>query len=266
MQTRDFQTNNMFSSSRSPAKRSARPSDDNPVVECSSVTRTYKRGSRSIFNRRTSDIPSVTALENVSLAIYPGELTTIAGPSGSGKSTLLHLLAAIDTPTRGTVTLAGNEITELSTRQRTKLRLNHVGIVFQHFHLLPSLSAKANVALPLVERGLSKSVRTERAISLLDDVGLGDRVDHRPSQLSGGEQQRVAIARALVTQPDLLIADEPTGELDTETGQQIIDLFTSIADNCAIVVATHDQSVLSQIKNTIRLRDGRLESDSSGER
>ena len=205
----------------------------------------------------------MTALNDVSLTIPAGKVTTIAGPSGSGKSTLLHLLAAIDTPTHGRVTLAGTDIAQLSTRQRTRFRLDHVGIVFQHFHLLPSLSAKSNVALPLVERGLSKSARTNRAVSLLDDVGLGDRVDHKPGELSGGEQQRVAIARALVTDPDLLVADEPTGELDTETGQQIIDLFASLADDRAIVVATHDPSLLAQVGTTIRLRDGRLESGTS---
>jgi len=171
----------------------------------------------------------------------------------------LHLLATLDTPTAGELRVAGEDVRRLSERGRAKLRLEHIGLVFQRFHLLPALSARANVALPLVELGWSKRKRRERAEGLLDDVGLGDRATHRPGQLSGGEQQRVAIARALATEPDLLIADEPTGELDTATGRQVLDLFESLGEDHAIVMASHDQPTLAIADRVISLRDGRVQ-------
>ena len=198
----------------------------------------------------------MTALDDVSLTVQRGEIVGISGPSGSGKSTLLHLLAALDTPTSGTVSINGTDTTSLSERGRTHLRLSTIGIIFQRFHLLPALSARANVALPLVERGLSKNARHERATHLLMRVGLEDRTKHKPGELSGGEQQRVAIARALATDPAVLIADEPTGELDTETGARILDLFTELAGDHAIVVASHDQPTLDAADRLIQLRDG----------
>jgi putative ABC transport system ATP-binding protein len=227
-----------------------------PVVQCTGVTREYTRGSGSWFGSR--DRPTVTALDGVSLSIHPGEVVGIAGPSGSGKSTLLHLLAALDTPTSGEVTVAGERLSSLSGRQRGQLRLANVGIVFQHFHLLPSLSARANVALPLVQQGIGKRGRRERATELLSEVGLADRADHRPAQLSGGEQQRVAIARALSTDPDLVIADEPTGELDTATGEVVLDVLAALGDEQAVVVASHDQQALDRTDHCLHLQDGQI--------
>jgi len=192
----------------------------------------------------------------VSLGVDRSELVGIAGPSGSGKSTLLHLLAGLDTPTSGTIRIGGDETTALSGRKRTQLRLNRIGLVFQRFYLLPSLSARSNVALPLVEQGVGRTQRRERAEQLLAEVGLGDRVDHRPSELSGGEQQRVAVARALVTDPDLVIADEPTGELDTETGKQVLDVLATTGEGRAVVIASHDERALDRTDRVIRLLDG----------
>lgn len=229
------------------------------VVSCRDVTRRYTRGADSLFSNR--DRPTVTALDSVSVSIEPGEFVGIAGPSGSGKSTLLHLLAGLDVPTEGTVIIDGTDTTPLSEQQRATLRLETVGIVFQHFYLLPSLSARSNVALPLVEQGVGKRSRHSRAEQLLQQVGLGDRMDHKPGELSGGEQQRVAIARSLATNPRLLIADEPTGELDTTTGQQILNLLAATTDGRAVVVASHDEQVLEQTDRIIRLRDGRLTDD-----
>ncbi|WP_435196342.1 ABC transporter ATP-binding protein [Natronomonas sp. EA1] len=219
-----------------------------PVVTCDAVRRTYRRGRGA---------PTVVALDEVSLAIDAGELVGITGASGSGKSTLLHLLAGLDTPDSGRVTIAGHDVGARSERARARIRLDHVGIVFQRFHLLPALSARANVALPLVEQGVPKAERRERATALLDRVGLGDRTDHRPGELSGGEQQRVAIARALATEPELLIADEPTGELDSETGARVIDLLGELASDRAVVVASHDDAVVAAADRVLELRDGR---------
>ncbi|WP_193310593.1 ABC transporter ATP-binding protein [Halorubrum halophilum] len=228
------------------------------IVRCNNVTRTFTRGGRTGRFRRggATTAETVTAVADVSLTIAAGELVGLAGPSGSGKTTLLHLLAGLDTPTSGSVTVANTETTQLSRRQRTRLRLDHVGIVFQHFHLLPSLSARANVALPLVELGYSKRRRRERASDLLTQVGLSDRLQHRPGELSGGEQQRVAVARALATDPQLVVADEPTGELDTETGKQVLDLLADVADERAVVLASHDKQALDRTTRQIRLRDG----------
>jgi putative ABC transport system ATP-binding protein len=206
------------------------------------------------------ETPTVTALDGVNLSIERGEIVGCAGPSGSGKSTLLHLLAGLDTPTHGIVSFDGTDLTSLSERARTRHRLDHVGIVFQHFHLLDSLSARANVALPLVELGRPKRERQQRASELLRAMGLDDRITHRPAQLSGGEQQRVAIARALVTNPDLVIADEPTGELDTETGKQVLQRFREVATerNTAVVIASHDEPTLAIADRLVRMRDGKI--------
>lgn len=235
---------------------SAPHSTQSSVVSCVDVTRQYTRGRTSRFSRGSN--PIVTALDEISVDIQPGEFVGIAGPSGSGKSTLLHLLAGLDTPTDGTVTLAGTTTSGLSEQQRARLRLAHVGIVFQHFYLLPSISARGNVGLPLVEKGVGTKTRRKKATQLLEQVGLADRTDHKPGQLSGGEQQRVALARALVTDPSVLIADEPTGELDTATGEQIISMLSEHTDDRAVIVASHDDQVLSQTDRVIRLRDGRV--------
>lgn len=235
-------------------------SSQSPLIECNSLTRSYALGDNKegIFGWRSTDTPTVTALSDINLTIQRGEIVGCAGPSGSGKSTLLHLLAGLDTPTTGSVVFEGTQLNSLSKRARTQHRLDHVGIVFQHFHLLESLSARANVAIPLVELGKSKRERRERATELLEAMGLGDRVTHRPAQLSGGEQQRVAIARALVTNPDLVIADEPTGELDTQTGKQVLRRFREVASNLntAVVIASHDEPTLAIVDRLVRMRDG----------
>jgi putative ABC transport system ATP-binding protein len=205
----------------------------------------------------------VTALRNVSLSIELGEFTVIAGASGSGKTTLLHLLGGLKPPTDGRVTIMGRDTAALSERQCATLRRNHVGIVFQRFHLLPALTARANVAVPLIERGVSRARRRDRATALLERVRMGDRLAHRPGELSGGEQQRVAIARALVGDPDLVIADEPTGELDTETGGTIVDILRELARERAVVVATHDEHVIREADRVIELTDGAVITDDS---
>nr|WP_240318909.1 ABC transporter ATP-binding protein [Halorussus rarus] len=227
------------------------------------MSRTYERGGDGgwfSFGSDDSDDrrPTVTALDEVSLTIERGEFVGLSGPSGSGKSTLIHLLSGLDAPTDGTVTLAGEDVSALSQKELTRLRLEQVGIVFQRFHLLPSLSARANVALPLVERGMGKSERREEAAELLDRVGLGDRQDHRPGELSGGEQQRVAVARALAGDPLVVFADEPTGELDTETGAVILDLLADLAEDRAVVLASHDEQALDRTDRVIRLLDGQV--------
>lgn len=240
------------------------------VVECSNVSREYERGGGGSWlpfvGGESGDRPTVKALDDVSLGIERGEFVGLSGPSGSGKSTLIHLLAGLDAPTSGTVTLAGEDVASLSQKRLTRLRLEQVGIVFQRFHLLPSLSARANVALPLVERGVPKRERRERAASLLERVGLGERQTHRPGELSGGEQQRVAVARALAGDPLVVFADEPTGELDTDTGERILDLLADLATDRSVVLASHDQRALDRTDRVIRLVDGRRQDDATVKR
>jgi putative ABC transport system ATP-binding protein len=215
------------------------------------VTRRYARGKAN----------PVLALREVSLSIALGEFVAVIGASGSGKSTLLHLLAALDTPTEGRVSVAGTDTAAIGRRGRTRLRREQIGIVFQRMHLFPALTARSNVALPLVEAGVGRRERHEWADELLDRVGLGDRLDHRPDELSGGERQRVAVARALVLDPELVIADEPTGELDTATGEQVLELFREAASDRAVVVASHDDEVAAAADRVIELRDGRRVDD-----
>ncbi len=234
---------------------------DSPVVSATDVTRSYTRGSSGGLFGGNRSATTVTALDGVSVSIDAGELVGIAGPSGSGKSTLLHLLAALDAPTSGHVEIGGRDTTALSSRDRTRLRREEIGIVFQRFHLLSALTATQNVALPLIERGVGKQSRRKRAADLLEQVGLGDRLSHRPAELSGGEQQRVAVARALAGEPELLIADEPTGELDSEAGAAVMDLLADLATDRAVVVASHDQAVLERVDRVIRLRDGQVVTD-----
>ncbi|MDG5821304.1 ABC transporter ATP-binding protein [Natronococcus sp. A-GB7] len=231
------------------------------VVSASDVRKVYTQGSNPGRIARAlgrSPPPTISAVDTVSLAVSQEEIVGLAGPSGSGKSTLLHILAGLEHPTEGTVTFQGTELAALSRRGRTRHRLEHIGIVFQHFHLLNSLSARANVALPLVELGVGKRQRRQRATDLLERVGLGDRITHRPGELSGGERQRVAIARALVTDPALVVADEPTGELDTDTGRTILQEFQRVAENRAVVLASHDRETLDICDRLLRLRDGSI--------
>ncbi len=246
------------SNPRRQSEGAERDRDVTAVVRLDSVTHEYSASGRGI---RSNEERSVTALRDVSVAIDPGEIVGLRGPSGSGKSTLLHTITGLLVPTEGRVTLCGTELTTLSDRERTRLRRRHVGIVFQRFHLLPSLSARANVALPLVQAGVPRARRRERATALLEQVGLAGRVTHLPGELSGGERQRVAIARALSTDPDVLVADEPTGELDTETGRDVLSLLTALGENRAVVVASHDEPTLAVADRVLSLRDGRVVGD-----
>ncbi|MXV61827.1 ATP-binding cassette domain-containing protein [Natronorubrum sp. JWXQ-INN-674] len=228
------------------------------AVRCTDVTHEY--GGRSSWLGSDAG-RSVTALRDVSLEIRSNEVVGLTGPSGSGKSTVLHAIAGLVVPTAGTVELLGTDLTTRSETERTRLRRESVGLVFQQFHLLPALSAAANVALPLVQLGYGRRDRRTRARELLEQVGLGDRVDHRPGELSGGEQQRVAIARSLVTDPDVVLADEPTGELDTETGMAILALLVDVADERTVVLATHDERAVDRMHRVVRLLDGEVIDD-----
>jgi putative ABC transport system ATP-binding protein len=203
---------------------------------------------------------TVHALRGVSLEIGAGEYVAVAGPSGSGKSTLLQLIGGIDTPSAGTVQILGTSLSSLSDSELTRLRLTRVGFIFQRFHLLPVLTARENVELPMAEAGVPRRVRQARALELLTYVGLADRAGHRATQLSGGEMQRVAIARALANRPALLLADEPTGELDAATGEEILALFRRIhADGTTLIVVTHDERLAAQAGLVIHMLDGRIQ-------
>jgi putative ABC transport system ATP-binding protein len=220
-----------------------------PVVEARDVVRTFPMPAGP-----------VVAVRGVSLAIETGAFVSICGPSGCGKSTLLHLLGCVDTPSGGQLLVEGRDVGALGDAGRSALRLSKIGFVFQRFFLLPMLTAWENVELPQAEAGLERGLRRRRTAELLDYVGLGHRAHHRPSQLSGGEAQRVAIARALANRPRLLLADEPTGELDQATGQQIVGLFERVhADGTTVVVVTHDTAIAARTQRTLWMRDGRLE-------
>ncbi len=206
----------------------------------------------------------VAALRDVSLGIADGEYLGVVGPSGCGKSTLLHVLGCVDLPTTGRIKFQGRDVSGLSDADRSRLRLREIGFVFQRFFLLPMLAAFENVELPQAEAGVARAARRARARELLDFVGLGRRADHRPSELSGGEMQRVAIARALANRPRLLLADEPTGELDQATGEQIISLLDRLhADGTSVVVVTHDPAVASRAHRLVTMRDGQIVEDST---
>jgi len=201
----------------------------------------------------------VEALRDVSLDVHRGDYVAISGPSGCGKSTLLHILGCVDTPSRGTLLFEGREVGRLSDRERSRIRLTRVGFVFQRFYLIPMLTARENVEMVQSEAGIPAAARRARAAELLDYVGLAARADHRPSQLSGGEMQRVAIARALANRPSIVLADEPTGELDEETGEQIAALFDRLSrDGTALVVVTHNASLAARAKRRLAMRSGRF--------
>jgi putative ABC transport system ATP-binding protein len=206
----------------------------------------------------------VIAVADVTLQIAAGDHLAIRGPSGCGKSTLLHMLGCVETPTSGTLLFRGDDVTKLSDRQRSLLRLRQIGFVFQRFFLLPMLTAAENIELPQSESGVPKAEQRKRTRELLEYVGLAARADHRPSELSGGEMQRVAIARALANRPGLLLADEPTGELDRTTGEQIAALLDRVnADGTALVIVTHDPALAERCTRVLTMRDGRIESESS---
>lgn len=225
-----------------------------PVVVARDVHRTYRMKGEDVH-----------ALRGVDLAVEAGDFLAVTGPSGSGKSTLLHVLGGVDTPTRGRVTLAGTDPAALSSEARARLRLRTVGLVFQRFHLLPMLTARENVELPMAEAGAGRRDRRRRADALLERVGLSDRADHRPGELSGGQRQRVAVARALANRPALVLADEPTGELDRATGRGLLELFRELADDgTAVVVATHDLELAGVASRRLELVDGRFRPEAAG--
>ncbi|HET7241340.1 MAG TPA: ABC transporter ATP-binding protein [Gemmatimonadales bacterium] len=221
------------------------------MLRCDALTKTYRSGGREL-----------TVLNDISFAVDPGGFVAVVGPSGSGKTTLLGLLAGLDRPTSGTVHLDGADLTALDGDALARLRGGKIGFVFQSFQLIPTLTARENVQVPLELRGESAA---ERATELLQRVGLADRADHYPAQLSGGEQQRVALARAFSTRPKVLFADEPTGNLDARTGAGIIDLMTELNRDLGttLVLVTHDLDLASRARRTIRLADGRIVADTA---
>ncbi len=222
------------------------------VLQARGLAKTYGEGAAR-----------VEALRGIDLAVRPGEFLAIMGPSGSGKSTLLHLLAGVEQPSSGQVLLEGRDLAQLSDDERTLIRRRRLGFVFQHFNLLPILTAAENVSLPLLLDGVAAAEADERAHRALALVGVDHRATHLPSELSGGEQQRVAVARALAIKPALLLADEPTGNLDSDTGQQVVRLLRQLVDqqHQTIVIVTHDAQIAAQADSILHVRDGLLQAD-----
>jgi putative ABC transport system ATP-binding protein len=228
--------------------------DPRPVIETQKLTKTYRMGATDVF-----------ALRGVNMRINAGDFVALMGASGSGKSTMMHLLGCLDTPTTGRYLLEGRDVGSLSAQERARLRNQRIGFVFQTFNLLPRLTALDNVALPLLYRAAEKQGNAEpasprkRALVALERVGLAERAGHRPTQLSGGQRQRVAIARALVGDPALILADEPTGNLDSSTGGDIMRLLAELhAEGRTLLLVTHDRAVADQAEYTLHMRDGRL--------
>jgi putative ABC transport system ATP-binding protein len=219
-----------------------------PIVQLVNVWKTYT----------PSSVP-VHALRGVSISVFPGEYISVIGPSGSGKSTFMHILGCLDVPTSGHYYLAGTDVSEMDEEHLAKVRNRRIGFVFQQFHLLPSLNAWRNVELPLIYAGVDRKSRRLRALEALEQVGLGDRVDHHPNELSGGQQQRVAVARALVTEPDLLLADEPTGNLDSRSSADVLGMMDALhKQGRTIVLITHEQDVAEAAERIMRFRDGKF--------
>ncbi len=222
-----------------------------PLLELENVSRLYGQGDAA-----------VAALLDVSLCIMPGDFMSIMGPSGSGKSTMLGLLGCLDVPTSGVIRVGGIDVTELDDDDRSRVRGERIGFVFQQFHLIPHLDAVSNVETALLYRGIRPKERRERSMASLDQVGLAHRHDHRPVQLSGGEQQRVALARALVTQPSIVLGDEPTGALDSKNAEHVMEIFASLqSPERAIVLVTHDPAVGEAAHRRVRMRDGAIVAD-----
>jgi len=221
-----------------------------PLVELRNVSKVYRLGDEEI-----------RALDDVTLDIEAGEFISIIGPSGSGKSTLMHILGCLDSPSQGTIRLDGTMIQDASPRQLAAMRNRKIGFVFQFFNLLPKLNVMQNVELPMIYSGISAKERRERAMKALEQVGLANRARHRPSQLSGGQQQRAAIARALVNNPRIVFADEPTGNLDSHTGEAILQLFRKLSqEGRTIVLVTHDPEIAAVTPRRIEIRDGKIAS------
>jgi putative ABC transport system ATP-binding protein len=217
------------------------------LIETDDLSRTYRVGTTE-----------VRALRGVSVHVAPGEFVALMGPSGSGKSTMMHLLGCLDTPTAGRYVLEGRDVSQLTANERAAVRNRRIGFVFQTFNLLPRLSALDNVMLPLLYRGHTADAK-RRAVDALKRVGLAQRARHRPTELSGGERQRVAIARALITAPALILADEPTGNLDSQTGMEIMQLLAALStDGRTIIMVTHDANVAAYAQRTVQMRDGQI--------
>ncbi|MCE2840134.1 MAG: ABC transporter ATP-binding protein [Bacteroidetes bacterium] len=224
---------------------------DSTVIALQGIQRLYRMGDETIY-----------ALRGVDLSIERNEYVALMGPSGSGKSTLMNLIGCLDSPSAGSYWLNGQDVAGLSDNQLAQIRNKEIGFVFQTFNLLPRLSALDNVALPLIYAGVSEAQRRERALEVLNQVGLGDRVSHKPNELSGGQRQRVAVARALVNRPSLILADEPTGNLDSKTSIEIMELFATIhALGNTIVLVTHEEDIARHAHRMVRLKDGVVESD-----
>jgi putative ABC transport system ATP-binding protein len=225
-----------------------RPATRRPLVQLVNVWKTYTTGS----------VP-VHALRGVSVSVYPGEYISIVGPSGSGKSTFMHILGCLDVPTSGRYLLAGTDVSHMDEEQLAHVRNRRIGFVFQQFFLLPRLTAWRNVELPLIYSGVDRRTRRAKAMAALEEVGLSDRVNHLPTQLSGGQQQRVAVARALVTEPDLLLADEPTGNLDSRSSADVLAMLDELhRSGRTIVLITHEQDVAEAAERIMRFRDGKF--------
>ena len=221
------------------------------VIEIRNIIRDFKLGQQTVH-----------VLKGIDLDIKKGEYVAIMGPSGSGKSTLMNLLGCLDTPTSGTYVLNGKDVSQMSEDELAEIRNTEIGFVFQTFNLLPRTTALENVALPMIYAGTSKKVRSERASEVLTDVGLVDRMDHKPNQLSGGQRQRVAVGRALVNKPSIILADEPTGNLDSKTSLEIMELFDEIhANGNTVIMVTHEEDVAAHAKRIIRLTDGMIDTD-----
>jgi len=223
-----------------------------PLYELAGVERTYAKGG-----------VAVRALRGIDLTIEAGETLALEGPSGSGKTTLLQLLGALDHPSAGTIRLDGRDLSQLPDRELTKVRSDEIGFVFQQFNLIPTLTAEENVAIAMVPAGIGRDERRRRSAELLERVGLGHRLGHLPSSLSGGEQQRVAIARALANHPKVVIADEPTGNLDSETARGVLGLLDELHESFGVtlVIATHDEEVAARASRRLRMRDGAIVED-----